>query len=386
MKELYENRILIVDDTPDNINILVELLRNFDIKVAINGLLALEAVKTDPVPDLILLDIMMPEMDGFEVCRRIRADEQTKDIPIIFITSKNQKEDVVQGFELGGQDYITKPFDYRELMARIKTHLVIKSQKEDLENMNQNLELMVKERTHQLQDSNERLAKANHELQGLEYARSNFLRLINHELRTPLNGIVGMTEILEEMMDKDNELFVYFEMLCRSARRLDRFSSASLLITQLQAENFKIERKETSVKDIVNESIDELGDFVSENDVKILTSIGGNQTCSADPELIVIAIKSVLHNAIRFSKAGDQIELVTKELDGKCQIQVKDHGPGFSDEAKRNLFKPFGIGEDHADNSLGLSLRTTKMIMDAHGGEIEIQSEKDVGATVTLTF
>jgi CheY-like chemotaxis protein len=150
MKELFENTILIVDDTPVNIDILVELLDDFEKQIAINGADALETAFENP-PDLILLDIMMPEMDGYEVCERLRANERTKNIPVIFLTAKTQKEDIVKGFKAGGQDYVTKPFDAHELLERVKTQLELKTQREILKNMNNILEEKVQERTAQLQ-------------------------------------------------------------------------------------------------------------------------------------------------------------------------------------------------------------------------------------------
>ena len=140
MKEFQDNTILIVDDTPENIDILVELLEDFDKKVAINGEDALETAWEDEAPDLILLDIMMPEMDGYEVCQRLRSDDRTKEVPVIFLTAKAMKEDIIHGFEVGGQDYITKPFDARELMERVKTQLELKNQREILKDMNNIIE------------------------------------------------------------------------------------------------------------------------------------------------------------------------------------------------------------------------------------------------------
>ncbi len=127
MKELHDNTILIVDDTPENIDILVELLEDFDKRVAINGEDALETVWEDEASDLIHLDVMMPGMGGYVVCRRLRADERTKEEPVVFLTAKALKEDIIQGFELEEQDYITKPFDARKLMARVITQLELKN-------------------------------------------------------------------------------------------------------------------------------------------------------------------------------------------------------------------------------------------------------------------
>jgi two-component system, sensor histidine kinase and response regulator len=155
---------------------------------------------------------MMPEMDGYEVCEKLRADERTKDVPIIFLTAKALKEDIIKGFEVGGQDYITKPFDARELMERVKTQLELKTQREILKNMNEVLEEKVKERTALLQEALSNLDKANQELQGLDTAKNNFLMMISHELRTPLNGIVGASYFLRDTLHEDKEFGEFVDM------------------------------------------------------------------------------------------------------------------------------------------------------------------------------
>lgn len=153
MTNIFDNTILIVDDTIENVDILVDLLDDFQTKIALNGEDALEiAFEGDP-PDLILLDILMPGIDGYEVCRRLRKNKKTREVPIIFLTVKDLKDDIVKGFELGGQDYVTKPFDGRELVERVKTHLELKTQRETLKNMNVILEEKVQKRTLQLQNA-----------------------------------------------------------------------------------------------------------------------------------------------------------------------------------------------------------------------------------------
>ena len=261
MEDLYKNTILIVDDTPANIDILVELLEDFDKKIAINGVDALETAFDTPHPDLILLDIMMPDMDGYEVCRQLRADERTKNIPVIFLTAKTQKEDIIKGFEVGGQDYITKPFDFHELMERVKTHLELKTQREILKNMNVVLEEKVQERTAQLQETMTELDKANKELQGLDTAKNDFLLMISHEIRTPLNGIVGAAHLLKDVMGDDNEFGEFVDMLKISVDRLDDFSTTALVITQLQADNHKVVREPHKAEKVINACIENLKDI-----------------------------------------------------------------------------------------------------------------------------
>ena len=160
-------RVLIVDDTVQNIQVLGTVLReqNYQINVAQNGLQALESV--DKVaPDLILLDVMMPELDGFETCKRLKANDETREIPIIFLTAKVETEDVVHGFELGAVDYVTKPFNATELLARVKTHLELRRLQRELEEYNTRLEEKVAERTAEVRQAHFQLQLQVRELEG----------------------------------------------------------------------------------------------------------------------------------------------------------------------------------------------------------------------------
>jgi len=160
-------RVLIVDDTLQNIQVLGTVLREqqYQINVAQNGLQALEMVAKVP-PDLILLDVMMPELDGFETCKRLKADESTREIPIIFLTAKVETDDIVHGFELGAVDYVTKPFNSTELLARVKTHLTMQRMRKELAAYNEQLEQMVAQRTAELQVAHRRLQLQVRELDG----------------------------------------------------------------------------------------------------------------------------------------------------------------------------------------------------------------------------
>lgn len=151
MEAVRKPTILVVDDTPDNITLLCSLLGNeYRNKVATNGIKAIKIAESEPHPDLILLDIMMPEMDGYEVCQTLKANPATKDIPIIFLTAKTQEGDETRGFELGAVDYITKPISPAVLLARVHTHLALQEARNELALQNEDLELQVEARTRQL--------------------------------------------------------------------------------------------------------------------------------------------------------------------------------------------------------------------------------------------
>ena len=187
-------RVLIVDDTVQNIQVLGTVLReqNYQINVAQNGLQALESVEKVR-PDLILLDVMMPEMDGFEACKRLKANDQTKDIPIIFLTAKVETEDVVRGFDLGAVDYVTKPFNATELLARVHTHLELQRLRRELEEYNQLLEHKVQVRTAELQVAHKQLQLQVKELEGRDK--------LGHAQTSCGSIAEGYERILEVMQD-----------------------------------------------------------------------------------------------------------------------------------------------------------------------------------------
>lgn len=205
---------------------------NLQIAYATNGEEALELATSNQF-DLFLLDIMMPGMDGFQLCDKLKADKRTADVPIIFLTAKTDPESIILGFELGAQDYVTKPFNASELIARVRTQLELKEKTRALKELNKSLEEKVKQRTADLEFANQQLSR-------LEKAKSEFLTIISHELRTPLNGIDGLAGLLNETL-LDSEQKAYLSHLSATSKRLSRFTEMALLITSLRSRNQKVD-------------------------------------------------------------------------------------------------------------------------------------------------
>ena len=373
-------KILLVDDTPENIDTLGTLLKDYKRQVALNGEKALKLARKDPKPDLILLDIMMPGIDGYEVCTELKKDIETRDIPIIFLTSKTDRESLLKGFDIGAQDYITKPFDVRELMARVKTQLEIVESRKKLKSVNIWLEEIVDKRTQEL-------GKANMELLGLDEAKNDFLKMISHEIRTPLNGIVGATYLLNDVMGDDNEFGEFVDMLKVSVDRLENFSTTALVITQLQADNYVISKELNKAENVVDSCIDSLEEYSKEQNLDIRKGIvDSNIEINIDEKLFTRALKSVIHNAVKYSRERDKVTVNALKNDQNTTIEVVDKGTGFTEDALNRLFQPFGMGEKHYDQNVGLSLRAAKMIMKAHNGDIIIENQSGKGAKVSLVI
>jgi two-component system sensor histidine kinase/response regulator len=372
-----------VDDTPENLDVLNGLLSDFKRKVAINGEIALKIAFSPNPPDLILLDIMMPVMDGYEVCRRIRQNEKTKDIPVIFLTAKTSKEDIIKGFEVGGQDYVTKPFDHIELMKRVETQLELKHQREELKKMNELLDQKVKERTRELEEANEKLQAALKKLQGLDVAKTNFLRLVSHELRTPLNGIMGSAYFLKEIVEDPN-MIEFIDMLKVSAERLDHLSNMALEITDMQASGKLTTDEMVNVEELINKVIQELaksGVLSHRVDKSQLIPF----EFKGDNERIFKAIKEVITNANKFSIPGADIVLRSAIEDDKKWLCIENESDFIGENQLYEMRTPFGLAKSHSDGNTGLGLAFVNTVMVYHGGEMKIDY-KDGKIKVCLIF
>jgi two-component system, sensor histidine kinase and response regulator len=379
--------ILIVDDNPQNLQVLGKQLqeKKYEIEFAVNGPAALDWLDIKQF-DLILLDINMPGMSGFDVCKKIRLNSEMNNVPIIFLSADTDRESILRGFEMGAQDYITKPFDSRELIIRVKTHISLKETLEKLENLNRSLEEKVLERTNQLKEANEKLEATNLKLIDLDKAKSEFLNLISHEIRTPLNGILGPLELLKGPVYA-SEIGSLIEMLDTSVRRLERFSLDALLITRLKTRGSEIKRESISLSKLFNEVVSENTEKIKSKNISICKKFDlKNDFILGETDLIKKSILNILDNSIFFSPQKGSIE-VTTYLDGNFNIlEVRDHGEGFTSNTKEHLSELFTLSDKYRDNSKGIGLPIVKMIMEAHGGDVILENHAAGGALVKIRF
>lgn len=379
------NKILIVDDLPENIKLLANVLskEGFDIEFATSGFEALECLKADKV-DLILLDIMMPKLNGFETCQRIKETPELREIPIIFLTAAVDINSLKDGFEAGGVDYITKPFNSEELLVRINTHLELKASKEALKEWNTTLEVKVEQRTEELAEAHRKLQNAHEKLMLLDDAKNNFLKIISHELRTPLNSILGFTELIREEPDGE-DIPVLVNGLNRAAWRLEKLSYTALNITKLKTASSDIQIEKISLKRTVQAALADLDNSLE--DVVCEFELGGIDPTIhllGDPMLLQQCFYHIFENANQHARFCAVITDI--EEDGRILCKIKDNGEGFSETALNNPFKLFTPGQNYVNKHAGLGLNLTKLIIEAHHGKINIENLPDGGALVTLYF
>lgn len=381
-----KSSILIVDDTPQNIQILATILseQQYEIEYALSGKEGLNLLYAEKI-DLILLDIMMPEMDGFEVCKTIRQQPKFDDVPIIFLTAKTDKESVYEGFELGAQDFVSKPFDYRELLARIKTQIELRESRQKLKDLNFWLEEEVEKRTVEIVEANNKLEAANAELIGLDNLKSDFLSIISHEIRTPLNGINGAMQLLKHHVDSI-KLSKYIELLDTSISRLEKFSLIALRITSLKTGKYVISKDSINLSELIEIAAVNLSDIAAEKNVKLdLSELTDSVNLLGEYDLMSFCIESLMENAVRYTNPGTTVSLRSKVTPDTIEISILDQGNGYSENELNNIFKFFNT-VNSLDNSPGLGLPFSRLIIEAHGGSVEVFNNQDIGSTIKAVF
>ncbi len=387
-KEERNTKILIVDDNPRNIEVVAGLLsgQNYAIEFADSGEQALEWT-AGTVFDLILMDIMMPGMNGYETCRKIKEKDVYKETPVIFLTAKTDTESLAKAFAAGGVDYIEKPFRAEELLARVATHIELKQRRQELKLLNDLLEKKVRERTRELEEANKKLTIALKDLQKLDATKNDFLHMVSHELRTPLNGILGGVELLK-MHDLPGELNEYLEILDVSTRRLEKFSYQALNISQLQATGLAALKLELfSLPEFLQ---DFLKRFRKEQGVAasqlLFSSTVNTGTVKADSKYLDKLCRIILENALEYTGNRFPVRVTLKKEQGKFVCAVQDKGPGFPQSMLEASMLSFTPGIRHSDRKTGLNLHFARMIIHYFEGELQLSNTREGGALVRLIF
>lgn len=359
--------ILIVDDIPENLQVLGNILlaKGLDVGFATSGAEALENVSYNP-PDLILLDIMMPGMNGFTVCEKLKSSPETKHIPIIFLTAKAQPEDIIKGFEVGAVDYVTKPFNSGELLARVMTQLELKR-------------------------SRDIISIQNDELKELNATKDKFFSIISHDLRGPFSGLLGLTDLISN----EGETMEHSEIVELSKKiNITVKNQYNLLENLLQWASIQTNRMQVFPQTInlYQTFKDVCGILMSNAEKKSITfvnNIPSEHNVVADRLMLRSVIHNLITNAIKFTFNDGTIHFSSKISNENIVFCVKDSGIGLSDEVLEKLFK---IDVHHStlgtnkEKGTGLGLILCKEMIEKNNGSIYAEKNAGPGASFCVTL
>ena len=384
--DLRGARLLLVDDVPANLDVLCALLEGADYRISIapDGALALR-LAAQTAPDLILLDVVMPEMNGFEVCRRLKQDPKTEHIPVIFITAENQTKGVVEGFEAGGVDYIAKPFQDAEVLVRVKTHLSLSCLTRELETKSTAL----KEKNQSLNEANQALVAANQKIQEVSRYKSEFLARMSHDLRTPMNAIIGYTRILlrrtRDVLEERH--YRNLENIEISADHLLNLISDILDLSKIEAGRMEVQLQDVDLQQLVEECAMALSSLLRDG-VQLERQLEDVEPLRTDPNLLRRVLMNLLSNAVKFTEQG-RIDLRLRSIEGGLEVVVADTGPGIPAAELPHIFDEFHRvdgGKKGGPEGTGLGLAIARKSVDLLGGSLAVESQTGRGTKFTLTI
>jgi len=345
-----KGKILIVDDAVDTVELLKKRLRfeGYDTAEAYDGEEALKQV-AEYNPDLIILDVMMPKLDGYEVCQRLKSNENTKYIPILMLTAKSEVEDKVKGLDIGADHYLAKPFNYKELSARVRSLVAVKAAREKLveEEKSKALERMMEE--------------------------------VEHEIRNPLTSIGGFARRVYNRLPQGDPNKKYMEMIINDVARLE-----NMIKELLELETTAISYRElTNINDVIVEALKSFKQDLEDRGIEARTELGDNlPLISIDQEQMKMALANLVENSIEAMQNKLKILKVTSRIsDGRIEIQVSDTGKGIPKDKIKNIFDPFFTSKTRGP---GVGLTFVLKIIQEHRGTVSVESEPGKGTIFTI--
>lgn len=365
---LSPSNILIVDDQAANLQVLSEILktRGHKVRPVPSGKLALGAALNDP-PDLIMLDIMMPEMDGYEVCRRLKEQAALRHIPVIFISALDDIADKVTGFRAGAVDYIAKPFQAEEVLARVDAHLAL--------HYFQNA----------LQEKGRELALSYWKLQELEDLRDQLTHMVVHDMRNLLTGVACSLRLLQEEVSEglNGKCARYLQTAVWSVDDLSAMINNLLDVSKLEAEQMTLHLAECDLAGLVNEAMAKLEPTKGDRELAF-SPPDGPVLVTGDEAILLRVIINLLNNAIKYTAARGSVRVGMEATQDKVLLLFRDNGPGIPCEYREKIFAKFGQVESPQRMhtcSTGLGLTFCKLAVEAHRGRIWVESELGIGST-----
>jgi signal transduction histidine kinase len=354
--------ILIVDDVSTNIEMVAHILQQegggYRISFALDGASGLKMAQ-EKAYDLILLDVVMPALNGFEVCRRLKARPETADIPVIFITAKQDEESILAGFEAGAVDYVSKPFKAAELLVRVKTHLRLRASERRLLELNQ--------------------------------SKDKFLSIISHDLRGPFGILRGLSQNLVHQFDEYSreELREQLRLLNHSAECFYKLLENLLTWSRVQRGTLAYRPTVIDLGGVAFESVFIAKSQAAQKEITLDNRIAQNILVFADREMVSTVFRNLLSNAIKFTARGGRISLSARPLEEFVQVTVDDNGIGLSQAQQEKLFRldsQVKTRGTEGEEGSGLGLILCRELIEKNAGDIWLESAPQQGARFHFTL
>jgi two-component system, sensor histidine kinase and response regulator len=357
-------RVLAVDDQPDSLRLLQMRLQaaGMECFVCRDGLSALRFL-TEHEVDVVILDVMMPQMDGFEVCRRIKADERTRNLPVLFLTARMEKADKIRGLEVGGHDYLSKPIEQQELMARTKAAVRVKQLQDQLKE-----QITLQQRINQL-----------HQEMLSEHWQKTFGQLaasLAHEINNPLAAALGSVQLLKLEQDMGLEMKQRLEVIDQSLQRAGQKMRSLLLIAQTGKQNQTV-----SLANLAEDIVTLSNFFAVVNKVAFISELAPDCIWHGPSSELARAALYIVNNAIEAATGspGAEVKIRVNKDDKRQYLRILDNGGGIAESVRTRIFKAFFTTKGPPHNGVGLYL--AEEIIKGFGGTIEMLSPAPDAAT-----
>lgn len=357
--------ILLVDDLPDNIRVLGKILKRkgYSFAIATNGKETFDLLDQQ-LPDLILLDIMLPDTDGFEICKKLKADEKTKDIPVIFLSAKRELEDKLRGFEMGAVDYITKPFEEIEVIARVSAHARLKKSAD-----------MIREYSSALEKANA--------------AKDKLFSVISHDLRGPVGSVHTLLELLIQNIFNEDEKEEFLKDAERSVKSILELLETLLHWARSQQNRIEYSPERIDMTELIQENISLLRNAAKNKSIRLTAEICEPVYAYADRDTMTTVLRNLISNAVKFTPESGEISISATSGENQVEITVKDSGIGISRENVKKLFTIDRSVVRHGTNrekGTGLGLVMCKEFVDKNRGNIRVETRVGKGSSFIVTL
>jgi len=369
--------VLVVDDDQRNVRLMESILRGggYQVIKAYNGEEALRLVESDR-PDLLVLDVMMPRMSGFELCQRLKGRYETRLLPVIMVTALNALEDKVQALEYGADDFLTKPINKLELLAKVRSVLRVKALQDEIERRKSEIEA------------------ANQQLVRMQGFKESMMQMVVHDLKNPLASIMGNIQLIQmqsiEMMTPAR-LGELLQRTQESARQLMRMILNILQIGKLEEQKMPLRLEPVPLHAVVQENADEMMGLSARDGISLENRVSPDLPAPrADRELLSRVIANLLSNAFKHTPTGGRV-VVDAERDGdRITLTISDTGEGIPEDLQPRIFEKFVAGDPDSNKRLlhdsGLGLTFCRLAVDCHGGRIWLKSKPGEGTTVFVSL